>query len=41
MSERMCKSLNTIKGYKRQIFEKLDVGSITEAVSMAINKKMI
>lgn len=42
ISERMYKSLNTIKGYKRQIFEKLDVGSITEAVSMAIiNKKMI
>ncbi len=41
ISERMCKSVDTIKGHKRQIFEKLDVGGITEAVSMVINKKMI
>ena len=41
ISEHMYKSLDTIKGYKRQIFEKLDVGSITEAISMVINKKMI
>lgn len=41
ISERMCKSLDTIKGYKRQIFEKLDVGSITEALSMIINQRMI
>lgn len=41
IAERMFKSLDTIKGYKRQIFEKLDVGGITEAISMAINKKMI
>ncbi|MDR3143163.1 MAG: helix-turn-helix transcriptional regulator [Tannerellaceae bacterium] len=41
ISGRMCKSLDTIKGYKRQIFEKLGVGSITEAVNMIINEKII
>lgn len=41
ISERMFKSLDTIKGYKRQIFEKLAVENITEAVKMALNEKMI
>lgn len=41
ISKRMYKSIDTIKGYKRQIFEKLDVGSITEALFMVINQKMI
>lgn len=41
ISDRMCKSLDTVKGYKRQIFEKLDVASITEALSMIMSRKMI
>lgn len=41
ISERMFKSIDTIKGYKRQIFEKLDVDNITEAVKMAMNEKLI
>ncbi len=41
ISVQMCKSLDTVKGYKRQIFDKLEVGSITEAISVAVNKKLI
>jgi DNA-binding CsgD family transcriptional regulator len=41
ISEQLCKSLDTIKGYKRQLFEKLEVDNITEAIFSAINKKLI
>lgn len=41
ISKKMCRSLDTIKGYKRHIFSKLGVASTTEAINMAINEKMI
>ncbi|MDR1645366.1 MAG: LuxR C-terminal-related transcriptional regulator, partial [Tannerellaceae bacterium] len=41
ISNLLCKSLDTIKGYKRQLFEKLDVDNITEAISFAIIRKLI
>ncbi|MGI6718015.1 MAG: response regulator transcription factor [Bacteroidales bacterium] len=41
ISERMLKSIDTIKGYRRQIFKKLNVKNITEAVKKAIDDKII
>jgi len=35
------KSIDTIKGYKRVLFEKLGVGTITEAISLAIQHKLM
>lgn len=37
ISERICKSEDTIKAYKRKLFAKLGVKNITEAVLLAIN----
>jgi DNA-binding NarL/FixJ family response regulator len=37
----MFKSVDTIKGYKRQIFEKLGVANTIEAISIATNQKWI
>lgn len=41
IAERLYKSVDTIKSYKRALFEKLDVNNISEAISYAINKKLI
>ncbi len=41
ISEQLFKSIDTIKSYRRQLFEKLDVDNITEAISLAVNKKLI
>ncbi len=41
IADRMCLSLDTIKKYRRQIFEKLGVRNISEAIAAAINNKMI
>lgn len=40
ISDRMCRSLDSIKFYKHHAFEKLDVANITVAVSRAALKKM-
>ncbi len=40
IAERMNKSVDTIKGYKRQIFDKLGVTSITEAISRMLHSKI-
>ena len=37
----LFKSVDTIKSYKRSLFEKLKVNHITEAISHAVNKKII
>ena len=37
ISEQMFRSVDTIKLYRRNLFEKLNVGSITEAVAFAVN----
>jgi DNA-binding CsgD family transcriptional regulator len=37
ISEQMYRSVDTIKLYRRNLFEKLDVASITEAVAFAVN----
>ncbi len=41
ISNRIHKSVDTIKGYKRVIFEKLKVENITEALSFAVQYKLI
>jgi DNA-binding NarL/FixJ family response regulator len=39
IAEKMCRSLDSIKFYKRNAFDKLDVANITEAISRAeLNK---
>ena len=40
IANKMCRSLHTIKFYKRNIFEKLGVTNISEAISRAISKKL-
>ena len=41
IGDRMCLSPETIKKYRKQIFEKLGVRNITEAIIAATNNKMI
>ena len=40
ISTRLCKSIDTIKLYKRMLFTKLDVKNITEAISHALNYRL-
>ena len=37
ISDRICRSFDTVKFYRRQLFEKLDVANITEAIAFATN----
>ncbi|MFI3296234.1 MAG: LuxR C-terminal-related transcriptional regulator [bacterium] len=41
ISEKMCKSVDTIKSYKRKIFTKLNVNNISEAIGNATNYKLL
>lgn len=41
IAERMFKSVDTIKTYKKRLFAKLDVRSIAEALSCATNYKLL
>ncbi len=41
ISQRICLSPNTIKYHKRNIFQKLEVGTISEAISTAINHSIL
>ena len=41
IADQLCLSLDTIKFYKRKLFEKLDVKNITEASAFATNHKLI
>ena len=41
IADRLLRSAETIKSYRRFVFKKLEVGNITEAIMMAINKKLI
>lgn len=40
IADRMCRSIDSIKFYKRNAFDKLGVANITEAVSRAILNKL-
>lgn len=41
IAKKLCKSLDTVKGYKRSLFAKLEVKNITEAVSCVINYNLL
>lgn len=41
IADKMCLSLDTIKKYRRQIFEKLDVRNISEAIISATNNRLL
>lgn len=41
IAERMCKSVDTVKFYRRNMFERLKVANITEALSFATNNKLL
>jgi DNA-binding NarL/FixJ family response regulator len=39
IAEKMCRSLNTVKFYKREVFDKLGASNIAEAITRAeLNK---
>ena len=41
IAEKMLHSFDTVKFYRRQIFEKLDVQNITEALAFATNYGLV
>ena len=41
IADKMCLSHDTIKKYRKQIFEKLDVRNITEAIAVATHNKLL
>lgn len=41
IADRLCLAIDTIKFYKRKLFEKLGVKNITEALSFATNYKLL
>ena len=41
IAEKMLRSFDTVKFYRRQIFEKLDVQNITEALSLATSYGLV
>lgn len=41
IAEKMCRSVDTIKFYKRNLFEKLQVSNVMEAISRATNYKLL
>ncbi|MCC8132808.1 MAG: LuxR C-terminal-related transcriptional regulator [Tannerellaceae bacterium] len=41
IANRMCKSIDTIKSYRKSIYTKLNVENITEAVFYALDRKLI
>lgn len=41
IADKLCKSVDTIKAYKRALFSKLEVKNITEALSYATNYRLL
>jgi len=41
IAEKLFKSVETVKSYRRSVFKKLEVGNITEAITASISKKLI
>ena len=40
-ADKLCLAIDTIKFYKRRLFEKMEVKNITEALSFATNYKLL
>ena len=41
MANKLCIAIDTIKFYKRKLFEKLEVKNITEAIAFVTNYKLL
>lgn len=41
IADRLCKSVDAVKAYKKKLFERLEVSSITEAVTFAANYRLL
>ena len=41
IADKMCRALDTVKTYKRALFERLGVRSITEALTVATNQGLL
>ena len=41
IADRLCKSVDTIKGYKKALFAKMEVKNIAEALSYATNYRLL
>ena len=41
VADMICKSIDTVKAYKRRIFQKLDVKNVAEAIAYAQNHQLI
>jgi len=41
IADRMCRAVDTVKTYKRALFERLGVRSITEALTVATNQGLL
>jgi len=41
IADKMCRALDTVKTYKRAMFERLGVRSITEALTVATNQGLL
>jgi DNA-binding CsgD family transcriptional regulator len=41
IADKLCVALDTVKFYKKRIFEKMQVKNITEALSFAVNHKLL
>jgi len=41
ISDKLCIAIDTVKFYKRRLFERLNVKNITEALSFATNYKLL
>ncbi len=41
IADRISRTPDSVKSYRRKLFEKLEVDNITEAISFAMNEKLI
>lgn len=41
IADKLCIAIDTVKYYKRKIFERMEVKNITETLSFAINYKLL
>ena len=41
IADRLCKAVDTVKGYRKVLFQKLDVTNISEAIACAKSRRML